>query len=679
MSRRIVVEVCRDGEVVDRKELDQDVIKIGKIKSSHVFLEDDSVARMHAVVEVSGKDIRLVDLGSASGTLLNGNRVERHATLQAGDRIGVGQYELRIATLAEGNAAVAVAPTPMPPPQRPPAPIDAADVEVHGGRTVAEVITQYGNTVLDVQHVGQVRRRRGSAALLLAGGAAVLAGLALFGYDATRDWEGHRSAVAQAQVSGRPAPAEPGTGMGALGMGLALCGLIPFAAGAVRRGDKFLGSYTIGETGQSAFATPTEGIGDSSHALVRGSEHGEQVLAFTPQMSGEVFLGGQRATLAELASTGRAAPSGNGYAYPMPAGARARVNYGPLTFHVNSVAPGKQIAGRGKTDAPFWLYSAASLGVIGSLLVLAHLLPDDAMDMNLDDLSAESRYVGYMNQPDDIPEEEQPPTVDDAAGEAGGDGTRHDGDEGQMGDSRSKQQRKLYSMKGPMNAIPHMARNYDADLQARSAGILGMIEQESGHFLASPYGEAFALGNEDEDVFGGLTGTDVGSAFGMGGLGLIGTGRGGGGNGEGTIGWGTTGLIGKGAGGGNGSNYGRGSGAGFGPRKKRVPRVRQPKPPIIRGAVDKDVIRRIVRNHINEVRHCYNQGLTKDPNLKGRVAVQFSIGPTGRVKLAVIAESSLKDRNVANCIAGAVKRWKFPRPDSGGHVLVTYPFALSPG
>jgi TonB family protein len=233
-------------------------------------------------------------------------------------------------------------------------------------------------------------------------------------------------------------------------------------------------------------------------------------------------------------------------------------------------------------------------------------------------------------------------------------------------------------MKGPKDAIPQMARNFDPDMMARNAGILGMIQQDSGHFLASPYGGAFAVGNDDEDVWGGLTGTEIGEAFGVGGLGLVGTGRGGGGTGEGTIGLGNVGLIGKGGGGGTGSGYGRGSGAGFGGRGKRVPQVRQAMAQV-KGALDKDIIRRIVRAHIMEVRHCYNQGLVRDPNLKGRVAVQFTIGPTGKVPVAVVAQSSLKDGSVANCVAKAVKRWTFPKPQGGGNVVVTYPFVLEPG
>jgi len=73
-------------------------------------------------------------------------------------------------------------------------------------------------------------------------------------------------------------------------------------------------------------------------------------------------------------------------------------------------------------------------------------------------------------------------------------------------------------------------------------------------------------GTEEGDVWGGLTGTEIGDAYGVGGLGLVGTGRGGGGTGEGTIGLGNVGIIGKGGGGGTGSGYGSGSGAGFGGR-----------------------------------------------------------------------------------------------------------------
>ena len=228
-----------------------------------------------------------------------------------------------------------------------------------------------------------------------------------------------------------------------------------------------------------------------------------------------------------------------------------------------------------------------------------------------------------------------------------GGGQRHRGAEGRMGK--------------PTDAVPQLAGNIDHD-EARQLGILGMMQPDAGHFLAGPHGGAFAVGNDDADVWGGLAGTEIGEAYGVGGLGLVGTGRGGGGTGEGTIGPGNTGMIGKG-------------GGGFGGRGRSVATVRQAKAEI-QGALDKDIIRRIVRAHVNEVRHCYHQALDRDPNSKGRVTIQFVVAPTGKVSKTVVQETTAKDAALGECMAVAVRRWSFPKPEDGNAVIVSYPFIL---
>ncbi len=716
MSQTLNLKIYKNNQFLEAKTIAQDVIKIGKLKSSHLCLEDDTVARMHAVIEVSGSDVRVIDLGSSTGTVLNDQRVEKNAVLKNGDILVFGPYRIEV-EVVQGAVAPAPGVTVMPgqpmqqpmaampmagaapqmqmaaapqlqmqqqmqmqPPlaQRPPMQIDASEVERQDGQ-VAEVISSFNDTILDVQHVGQIKSRKAQAPLFLAvGGGLMILGLGLVGNEVTQDWDKYNADQAKNIELGRPAPEQPGLGLAGVGIGLALLGLIPFAFGVVRLNDVGVGSYTLGEGSHAVFPAPTQGLPDAAaFPLVRGS-HNDYTLNFTQDMAGDVTLEGQRLSLAELVASGRAGAMGSVYSFPMPAGAHVRLMHNGVSYHVNTVPPGKAIATKSEADKPFWIYNAASFAVIGTLLVMVHLIPEEELSMNMDELMAENRFVGYMNQPDETPEEEPPPEQENSDDEAGGQGQRHKGEEGKMGKPTSKQKSGLYAMKGPKDAVPQMARNFDPEMMARNAGILGMMAQESGHFLASPYGAAFAVGNDDEDVWGGLTGTEVGEAFGVGGLGLVGTGRGGGGTGEGTIGLGNTGLIGKGGGGGSGSGYGRGSGAGFGGRGKRVPRVRQAKA-TIKGTMDKDIIRRIVRAHINEVRYCYNQGLARDPNLKGRVSIQFNIGPTGSVPVAVVADSSIKDTNVSNCIAKAVKRWQFPKPPGGGSAVVTYPFVLEPG
>lgn len=95
------------------------------------------------------------------------------------------------------------------------------------------------------------------------------------------------------------------------------------------------------------------------------------------------------------------------------------------------------------------------------------------------------------------------------------------------------------------------------------------------------------------------------------------------------------------------------------------------------GALDKDLIRRIVRAHIGEVRYCYNEGLEHDPELAGRVVVDFVIGPEGKVTRS-FAHSDMEG-DVPDCIATAVSHWRFPRPADGEDVSVKYPFVLEPG
>lgn len=112
--------------------------------------------------------------------------------------------------------------------------------------------------------------------------------------------------------------------------------------------------------------------------------------------------------------------------------------------------------------------------------------------------------------------------------------------------------------------------------------------------------------------------------------------------------------------------------------RRPVPRVRQSNA-TVRGGLDKDIVRRIVRSHINEVRSCYSKALATDPTLEGRVAVKFRVGPSGRVEDAKVESTTLPEGTVAPCVAAAVQTWKFPKPIGGGFVNVTYPFVFAPG
>jgi hypothetical protein len=246
-----------------------------------------------------------------------------------------------------------------------------------------------------------------------------------------------------------------------------------------------------------------------------------------------------------------------------------------------------------------------------------------------------------------------------------------------MGKKEANKTNNRYGIEGPAdNQDPHMAREQAREM-ARNAGVLGTLRAMTGAWNSptSPFGRDTALGNDPMSALGALMGDSIGENFGYGGLGLRGTGRGGGGTGEGTIGLGNLGTIGHGGGGGSGSGYGRGAG-GFRGRDARVPQIRSGAADV-RGSLSKEVIRRVIRRHINEVKFCYEQELNSRPDLEGRVEVRFIISPTGSVQTAMVQSSTLSNQRVESCITSSVQRWTFPSPDGGGIVIVTYPFVLA--
>jgi hypothetical protein len=115
--------IFKAGQLIREDQLVQGVIKIGKVPSAHLRIDDDSVSRMHAVIEVTGLEVSLIDLGSTRGTFVNGKKINK-ATLRSGDVLTLGEVRVE---LAIGDAALAVRrPTPAIAAARPPAVPDVA-------------------------------------------------------------------------------------------------------------------------------------------------------------------------------------------------------------------------------------------------------------------------------------------------------------------------------------------------------------------------------------------------------------------------------------------------------------------------------------------------------------------------------------------------------------------------
>jgi len=107
-----------------------------------------------------------------------------------------------------------------------------------------------------------------------------------------------------------------------------------------------------------------------------------------------------------------------------------------------------------------WLPAASVL--VGAMLVACGPTPDPYL-IDKDQAIADNRFLHAIHTPDPVEEEEPPPEdMENTDEHAGGVGQRHKGEEGKMGKPTSKSKSGLYAMKGPKDAIPQMARSFDA-------------------------------------------------------------------------------------------------------------------------------------------------------------------------------------------------------------------------
>ena len=94
----------------------------------------------------------------------------------------------------------------------------------------------------------------------------------------------------------------------------------------------------------------------------------------------------------------------------------------------------------------------------------------------------------------------------------------------------------------------------------------------------------------------------------------------------------------------------------------------------VTGGLDREIIAQYIKSQLGQILYCYERQLSANPELFGKVAVRFTIGPSGKVEHQLINDTTLKNTTVEGCILNRVAAWKFPAPSGGTRVMVTYPF-----
>ncbi len=85
MATPITLKIFRGNELVRTEQFSREIIKIGRLSSAHLVLDDERVSRIHSVIEVAPDGaVSIIDMGSAEGTFVNGRKVSR-GSIKSGD------------------------------------------------------------------------------------------------------------------------------------------------------------------------------------------------------------------------------------------------------------------------------------------------------------------------------------------------------------------------------------------------------------------------------------------------------------------------------------------------------------------------------------------------------------------------------------------------------------------
>jgi outer membrane biosynthesis protein TonB len=362
-------------------------------------------------------------------------------------------------------------------------------------------------------------------------------------------------------------------------------------------------------------------------------------------------------SLDDLKAQGKVRENGSGFEYDLPEKGGIIVQTGDLTFVANRTPEGAKITGAIASDIDYPFASLMTvLLLMFSFLTYYILFLAPTPEITDTELDEELFAELVLEEPPEPPEEEKKDANPDA-----GEGAKAKKEEGKVG----KKDAKMKEAKGDKVEVDKRTKDKQV-VDEFMSGLNFGANSDSGAMDGMG-----GIANLDANMQGGLGGVigAKGVQAGSGGLGASGGGLGGGGTADGVGGLGT-----KGSGRGS-SGYGKGGGS-VG-QKRSGGSIKSGGTPIILGALDKSLIDAVIRQNMNQIRYCYQRELTKNPGLKGKIIVKFTIAADGSVSKAGIKTSSMGNAAVESCIAGRFKRFKFPQPKGGGVVIVSYPFIFS--
>ncbi|HMN67422.1 MAG TPA: AgmX/PglI C-terminal domain-containing protein [Bdellovibrionales bacterium] len=672
MKQPVVLRVYKGDKLETVRQFEHSQIVIGRNSDVQLELQDEGVALLHAMIEERGQDYYISDLGSQTGTFKGGARLLEDR-LNSGDEIVIGPFRIQF-YIGVPKPATPPKPAAAPTPVEVPAavavtftsPTPAAPVELPT-ETPPETKSKSVATPVNIPSARK-----------------------FVGATAAQEKKSHKTFAPVSPYKDLKEIVKPQKGS--------------MVEVIVAWNDRILSTNHFNHKG-SVFLSSSEDADVVVPIISSKSKYellkiGANVtICLTPEMTGELVRDGETLSFAELGRQNKMRNAGSHFELELRQGEMVRIGLQNdlISIYVRYaaespkplVAPLLDMSSSEVTGVIMALAVSAILGLYMNIYTPSPLLEDEA---KIEEPIRKAVVTFTPPPPREEPKTEPPPeppkkkvvevkdtktTAQTKAQPAQSKAFENKPDPGKAAEVRPKPNSQNQPKK-PTSAVPQGAAvktgnkeganmksekpdpnkmgllatfgkgGVQKDLSKAYSGsgeLAGMADQATGAAGSSENRAGDTLGGKLKDTGAGGKGT---ATYGIAGVGTQG-------RGTGTTGYGTGGLGQKGS---VQINVG-GQDADFG------------------AGMDREAIRRVIREHIREIRNCYERELQRSPDLYGKVVLEWDIEEEGRVSRVVTKSNALGNDNVANCIMSRLKTWKFPDPPKDQIGRVSYPFVFS--
>jgi outer membrane biosynthesis protein TonB len=401
---------------------------------------------------------------------------------------------------------------------------------------------------------------------------------------------------------------------------------------------------------------------------------GQYQLRVTSAMQGRVALADGMLDLASIATSGKGQQAGDGWILEIPETSRGKVTLGDTTLLFQFVAPPPlrvlpQLPANMRGNLLTFLASAASIDAVylssfalslllqgGTILYAVNFVPPPARDAAMKEMTERIIKIIANVEPPKPVEEEVPTEVDPNA----------EADEGVAEEAKVEAPPAAEPQKEAPPRTQEEMRAAATERVKQDSALAALFNSDSGAGPSLGISDSMSSRRADEVIANQKLagdGTGIASKSGLGGSdGASGSVKRDGVDvsGSSSVGSATAGRV-------------EGTTA-----AKVKPRLRAEAESMAgSGSLSKDKIREVIDRRKKDIERCYERELAKDPGLKGRLEIRWTIGEEGTVTQADVGENDLGSA-VANCSKGVVRRWRFAKPE-GGSITLSKVFILDSG